>query len=946
MGISGIKDEQKYLQQGLTKSEVRERVKAGLVNGDCNVKTKSIGSIIFTNVFTLFNGVNVFLAVCIAMVHSYKNLMFMGVVLWNILIGVVQEIRSKRVIDKLSLLSAPHANVIRDGEQTDIQVEDIVMDDIMYLKNGNQICADSIIVAGECQVNESLLTGEADPVYKKKGDEILSGSFIISGSVKARVIHVGKENYVNRIVGKAKYIKKPNSEIYKSIRAIIKMVTIALAPIAILLYLNQLDMGQSLSEAVVATVAAVIGMIPSGLVLLTSVVLAVSVIRMGRQNTLVQEMYCIETLAHVDVLCLDKTGTITEGTMIVEEVVAVDDDYTVEAIGELLKVYTSALDDNNPTFEAVLEYSSSFETVEGKYKIVDKEGFSSATKRSRVTFEEEGAFYLGALEFIAPDCDSRIKEQVSAYSAKGLRVLTLAHAALKNESGNKPCSKALDNDVEIVAFIIISDKIRAEARDTLMYFRNQGVALKVISGDNPVTVSNIAGKAGLYDADNCIDASTLLTEEEVKEAALKYSVFGRVSPNQKLIIVNALQEAGHTVAMTGDGVNDVMALKEADCSIAMESGSDAARNVSQLVLLDSNFAHMPSIMAEGRKTINNIQRSAALYISKTIYATILAIIFVFVPFSYPFQPIQLTLINALCIGLPSLVLALEPNVNRVKGSFLGNVLRMAIPGGLLAVTNVMLAEILGFALLATAEQRGTMAVYGLALAAAVQLYKVCLPFNKIRSFMFSVLVAVFCIAALFFKGFFGLWHIRYYHWIVIVAIAAGSFILHMVYSVLVETLLGTTPNIYKVSVALCEGKRVVMVFDDVEAKDYYDVTVQMKGLRVLRADSVIFVKKGLEERIKIESVDTINNEEIACAAKCYFKYKMKKACSGSTEVESRYYKQGAAMEDVVDNPIYTVSIGEDKSDMMFNDICPDREEANNYPEGYKTRVTKRMRITF
>ena len=934
MGNNDVSREERYLCEGLSSAEVKERIKEGQVNGDCNVKTKSVGQIIFTNVFTLFNGVNVFLAICIAMVHSYKNLMFMGVVLWNILIGIVQEIRSKRVIDKLSLLSAPHANVIRDGQAEDIKVEDIVMDDIMCLKNGNQICADSIIVDGDCQVNESLLTGEADPVFKKKGDEILSGSFIVSGSVRARVIHVGTENYVNKIVGKAKYIKKPNSEIYKSIRAIIKMVTIALAPIAILLYLNQLNMEQSLVDSVVATVAAVIGMIPSGLVLLTSVVLAVSVIRLGRKNTLVQEMYCIETLAHVDVLCLDKTGTITEGTMIVEDVIPVSDKYNRGDIGELLKMYTAVLDDNNPTFEAVKEYSGSFDTPVGKYKVVDKEGFSSATKRSCVTFEKEGQYYFGALEFISPDCDESIKQSVSKYSAHGFRVLILAHAG-DNEK-----------DIEVVALVVISDKIRDEARDTLMYFRKQGVALKVISGDNPVTVSNIAKKAGLYDADNCVDASTLLTEEEVKEAALKYSVFGRVSPNQKLIIVNALQEAGHTVAMTGDGVNDVMALKEADCSIAMESGSDAARNVSQLVLLDSNFAHMPAIVAEGRKTINNIQRSAALYIYKTIYATILAVLFVFLPFSYPFEPIQLTLISSLGIGLPSLILALEPNVNRVKGSFLGNVLRMAIPGGLLAVTNIMLAEIFGYILGATAGQRSTMAVYGLALAACMQLYKVCLPFNRIRSFMFSVLVAIFCVVSLFFKGFFGLEHIRYYHWIVIVAMAVGSFILHIIYSVFVEIALGTTPNIYKVSVALCEGERIIMVYDDVESKDYYDVVVQMKGLRVLKADSVIFIKKGTEGHIRIESIDPIRNQEIACAAKCYFKQKMKKATSGSVSVESRYYEPGADVEDVIDNPIYTVSIGEDKSDMVFENQCPDMEDCKEHIDGYKTRISRKTRITF
>lgn len=937
MKMNELRDEERYIQNGLSVEQVKDRVKIGQVNGDCNVKTKSVGQIIFTNVFTLFNGVNIFLAVCVAMVHSYKNLLFMGVVLWNILIGVVQEIRSKRVIDKLSLLSAPHVTVIRDSEIKAIRVEDIVMDDIMCLKNGNQICADSIIVEGDCQVNESLLTGEADPVYKKTGDEILSGSFLVSGSAKARVIHVGNENYVNKIVGKAKYIKKPNSEIYKSIRAIIKMVTIALAPVAVLLYLNQLKMEQSFADSIVSTVAAVIGMIPSGLVLLTSVVLAVSVIRLGRQKTLVQEMYCIETLAHVDVLCLDKTGTITEGTMVVEDVIPVSGRLNKGEIGELLKAYTSVLDDNNPTFEAVKKYSDSFESVKDKYSVINREGFSSATKRSSVAFHKEGTYYLGALEFIEPNCDIKIKDIVGEYSSRGLRVLTLAHATSDSKE---------NENVEIIALIAISDKIRDEARDTLTYFRNQGVALKVISGDNPVTVSNIAKKAGLYDADNCVDASTLITDDEVKTAALKYSVFGRVSPNQKLLIVNALQEAGHTVAMTGDGVNDVMALKEADCSIAMESGSDAARNVSQLVLLDSNFAHMPAIVAEGRKTINNIQRSAALYIYKTIYATILAVLFMFMPFSYPFEPIQLTLISSLGIGLPSLILALEPNVNRVKGSFLGNVLRMAIPGGLLAVTNIMIAEILGYILGATPDQRATMAVYGLALAACMQLYKVCLPFNKIRSFMFSVLIAIFCVASVFFKDFFSLEHIRYYHWFIMGGIAVASPILHMLYSVVIETVLGTTPNIYKVLVAHCEGERIVMVDDDVDAKDYYDVTVQMKGLRVLRADSVVFIKKGISSQIRVESTDPIRNQEIVCAAKYFFKQNDNKASSGFVTVESRFYSPEQDVEDVVDNPLYTVSIGEDRSDMVFEGECPDMEANKEHIAGYKARVSKKTRITF
>lgn len=927
--MSDIKD----TGTGLTSAQVKDRVKQGLVNDNCSVKTKSVGQIIFTNVFTLFNGVNLFLAVCVALVHSYKNMMFMGVVLWNILIGVVQEIRSKRVIDKLSLLSAPHARVMRDGEEKEITLEEIVLDDVVCIRNGNQVCADSIIIEGECQVNESLLTGEADPVYKKAGDEILSGSFLVSGSVKAQVIHVGKDNYVNKIVGKAKYIKKPHSEILKSIKTIIKIVTIALAPIAGLLFYNQIRMDRTLAEAVVATVAAVIGMIPSGLVLLISVVLAVSVIRLGKQKVLVQELFCIETLARVDVLCLDKTGTITEGTMIVEDVIPVNDlnckgveikkeALTKGEIGELLKAYTAVLDDNNPTFEAVKNFAEPFQVMEGSYKVIEKEGFSSAKKRSSVTFEQEGVYYLGALEFIASDCPKEIQNKVAEYSAKGLRVLVLA------------------KDTDIEALILVSDKIRDEAKETLTYFRNQGVNLKVISGDNPVTVANIAKKAGLFDADNYIDASTLLTDEEVKEAALKYSVFGRVTPNQKLLIVDALKCAGHTVAMTGDGVNDVMALKEADCSIAMESGSDAARNVSQIVLLDSNFAHMPAIVAEGRKTINNIQRSAALYLNKTIYSTLLAVLFMFLPVNYPFQPIQLTLIGALSIGLPSLILALEPNINRIKGSFLGNVLRMAIPGGLLVVTNVILAEILGFITDANDEQLCTMAVYALAIASAIQLFKVCKPFNQIRRIMYITFVLIFVFAAIFIKNFFSLVPIRYYHWIAMGIIAIAAIVLYVIYSIFVEMAMGTTPNIYKVHVTYCEGKRILLVLDDVEKKDYQDVTVQMKGLKVLGADSVMFVKSHSDKKIRIEASDAIGNEEIVCAA-AYYKKKISKAkYVDEVFVETVSNNGKTDVFDESDIEVHRVLSGDSRSDMYIAD------EGDSDAILYTPRMVKRIRLTF
>lgn len=893
---------------GLSSEQVKDRIEKGLINGNCSVKTKSIKQIIGGNVFTLFNGINLFLAICVILVGSYKNIMFMGVVFWNIIIGVVQEIRSKKVIDKLSLLSAPLATVIRDDKENKIALEEIVLDDIMVIKNGNEICADAVIVEGECQVNESLLTGEADPIFKTVGDEILSGSFVVSGSIRAQVVHVGKDNYVNQIVSKAKYIKKPYSEMLSSIKLIIKIVSIALAPIAGLLFLNQLNMGRDFDEAVVATVAAVIGMIPSGLVLLISVVLAVSVVKLGQQKVLVQELFCIENLARVDMLCLDKTGTITEGTMNVENMVPLCNSISREDILEILKAYTDALDDNNPTFEAVRAFANTYKDFKGKYEVVAKTGFSSASKKSMVAFKNEGNFYLGAQQFVSPDCHIDIKNKVEEYSAMGLRVLLLA----KEETP--------------YALLVISDKIRAEAKDTLKYFKNQGVKLKVISGDDVKTVSYIAKKAGLEDYANCVDASTLESEEAVREAAVKYSIFGRVTPAQKLILVEALKDNGHTVAMTGDGVNDVMALKEADCSIAMESGSDAARNVSQIVLLDSNFAHMPSIVAEGRRCINNIQRSASLYINKTIYSTLLAIIFLFVKFDYPFQPIQLTLIGSLSIGLPSLILALEPNVNRVKGSFIGNVARMAIPGGLLVVTSIMAGEIFSFITGADRAQASTMAVYSLAIASAIMLYKVCMPFNKIRRIMYVTFVSIFVVAAIFFKDFFSLVQIRYYQWIAMGIIAFGGMILYMLYTILVEKLMGTTPNIYKVHTAFCNGKKVMMVLDDVDAKDYCDVTVQMKGLKVLRADCVIFIKDVMEDKVVIGASDDISYEGIACAAAYLRKIKKK------TNIDELIV--------VADNVTYSLLEGNEKGEMII------KSHKESEKKAFKPRLIKRLRLTF
>ena len=872
--------------QGLSKREVEERRKRGLINGNFSVKTKSIGQIIYSNTFTLFNFINIFLAGCLIMVHSYKNMLFLGVVFWNILIGVVQEIRSKRVIDKLSLLSEPVVKVLREGKFCDIRIEDLVLDDIFSLKNGNQICTDAVIIEGECEINESFLTGESEPVCKKTGDEVLSGSFIISGNVLAKAVHVGKDNYVNKITGQAKYLKKPNSEMLKSIKAIIKFISIALIPLTCLLFFNQVRIDENtFSDAVVSTVAAVIGMIPSGLVLLTSVVLAVSVIRLGQKNTLVQELYCIETLARVDTLCLDKTGTITEGVMDVEGVEIIDEKFSADQIDEMIYFFTNGLNDDNPTFQALKEYSDKLyekrqEILEKKvkdYQVKKKISFSSDKKWSLVDFENQGTYVLGALEFVFQKRNENLKEYASRFARDGVRVLVLAH------SENHCKEKNLPEGLKACAFVLLTDRIRKSAPETLQYFKNQGVNIKIISGDNPETVSNIAKRSGVLFPEKYVDASVLVTDEDIKNAAEQYTVFGRVTPMQKLKLVQALKEKGHTVAMTGDGVNDVMALKEADCSIAMQSGSDAARNVSQLVLMDSDFASMPDIVAEGRRTINNIQRSAALYLTKTIYSAILALIFIFLKAGYPFQPIQLTLLGSLAIGIPSFILAMEPNLNRVKGKFLMNVLKLAVPGGLIVITNVMAAEIFGRLFRIQEEEIQTLAFLGLAIASLVELFKVCKPFNKLRVVMCSVIISVFIVMVVFFGRFFEIISLSFGSAVFLGIILVTTPMLHKVYSVAIDKLLGNTPNVYDIYLVCIRRKNsfenIVLVDEEVDKKDYMEVASQMMGLKVLKAQKIAYINRECQRGdIHADYADKKrDNDVLAAAAEFYVRKRVRKA---------------------------------------------------------------------
>ncbi len=671
-------EEKKKEQIGLTSKQVEERKNKNLVNADTTLPTKSIKQIIKENFITLFNILNLLLAFSIFAVGSYKNMFFLLVVIINTAISTVQEIHSKRMVDKLAVLASAKAKVIRDGKKEEISIYELVVDDIVELETGNQVATDSIIEEGFVEVDESFLTGEADTLYKQKGDSIFSGSIILSGKCRAKVVHVGEENYAAKISKGAKYVKKVNSEMMQTLKKIIKILTFAIIPIGVLLFSNQyFVLNSSMQEAVVKTVAAMIGMIPEGLVLLTSTVLAVSVIRLSKRKVLVQELYCIETLARVDTLCLDKTGTLTEGKMEVKDYLPIVNEKEFENIVANLAFAST---DSNSTMLAIKDKFSKRKEIWKAEEII---AFSSKTKWSGVTFKEKGTYILGAPEIILGKEIENYKSEVIE-KAKEFRVLVIIHTT---ENLNKQ-EKQLPHNIEIVGFLYLKDKVRKEAKETLKYFKEQGVDIKIISGDNPVTVSQIAKQVEMKDFENYIDASTIKTEEELKKAVSNYSIFGRVTPSQKKEIILALKEQGRSVAMTGDGVNDVLALKEADCSIAMANGSDATKNVAQLILLDSNFASMPQVVLEGRRSINNLERSASLFLVKTIYSTILALLFLLWQKEYPFMPIQLSLISMVTIGIPSFLLALEPNKDRIQGNFLKNILRKALPTAFTVICSI------------------------------------------------------------------------------------------------------------------------------------------------------------------------------------------------------------------------------------------------------------------
>ena len=738
-------------KKGLTSQQVQEHYLHGWTNKAVDPPSKTTKEIVYENVFTYFNLIFVVLAVLLCLVGSFRNLTFLPVIIANTLIGIIQEIRAKQVLDKLTMLNAPKALVVRNGKKTEINAEELVLDDIVIFKAGDQVCADAEVCAGEVQVNESLLTGESDEITKRSGSKLMSGSFIVSGQCHARLDKVGKDSYISKLTLQAKEMQsKEQSEMIRSLDKLVKWVGIAIIPIGIVLFSQAFFFQHDgFRESVISMIAAVIGMIPEGLYLLASVALAVSSMRLAQKKVLLHDMKCIETLARVDVLCVDKTGTITENTMRVKELIKTEK-YDEEENGPLPMLvgdFAAAMTKDNITMKAVKEYF----TAATERKAISKTGFSSATKYSSVTFED-GRYVLGAPEFVLKEKYNQYEEEILKYASSGARVLVFGYYDQEIDG------KVLEHGITPYGFILLENPIREAAEETFTYFAEQGVEVKVISGDNPVTVSRIAKRAGIKNAENFIDASELKDEASLRKAVLEHTVFGRVTPNQKRKFVRILQEAGHTVAMTGDGVNDVLALKDADCSIAMASGSDAAAQASQLVLLESDFSCMPQVVLEGRRVVNNIERSASLFLVKNIFSFLLSVASVVFMFTYPLEPSQISLISMFTIGVPAFFLALEPNKNRIEGRFLPNVLLKALPAALTDALAVAALTIFGRTFDVNGTDISTAATMLLAIVGFMILYKISEPMNKIRAGILSGCIVGLLFCSIYLKDLFAITH--------------------------------------------------------------------------------------------------------------------------------------------------------------------------------------------
>ncbi|MFD2305207.1 cation-translocating P-type ATPase [Enterococcus termitis] len=731
--------------KGLSDQEVQQLYAEGKYNKEVEDLSRTTKQIILDNSLTLFNFINLFLAVAVFAVGYPKNALFFWIIIINTAIGVFQEIHAKRTIDKLSIVNKTEATALRQGQLTKIFQDEIVLGDVLVLTLGNQVPSDGLVLHGEgMEVDESLLTGESDKITKMSGDKIMSGSFITSGLGFVKITAVGEDNFVSKLSKEAKTEKKSTSELMNSLNLLIKGLTFAIVPIGLLLFWSQYQSTQSFPKTVLGVSGALISMIPEGLMLLTSVAFAVGAANLARKQTLIQRLACIETLARVDTICLDKTGTITDGSLSFKELIPLAG-FPASEIERAMSEMMAALSDQNATAKVLRKH---FPLKETEWTVSETIPFSSDRKWSGVSFKEKGSFVMGAPEFIYSELPEELRERLAPYNEQGDRVLILIHS-------NEPLtSPVLPQEKETVAIFVIADTLRENAVDTFSYFAKQDVTLKVISGDNPITVSQIAKQAGIAGAENFVDMSKLTDTENFNELVEKTTVFGRVTPYQKRELIQALKENGHTTCMTGDGVNDILSLREADVSVAMASGSDAARAVSDVVLLNSDFSSMIQVLNEGRRVINNIERVASMYMVKTIYSAILAVTFIFLFLPYPFAPLQLTPINTLTVGIPSFILALEPNYQRIKGHFLTNILRISVPGALTVVFNILVLQLAGIWFDLSHQDVSTMCVLLTGCVGFQVLLRAARPLDLKKKIMIGLLLTAFLICFLFFGDFF------------------------------------------------------------------------------------------------------------------------------------------------------------------------------------------------
>lgn len=752
--------------EGLSKNEVQERIKEEKVNKSNNDKLKTNWQIIRDNVFTLFNLYNLIIAIALVMVKAYTNTFFFAIIVVNVLIGIIQEIHGRNLVKKLSILTASKTTVIRDGKQIEIEIDEVVLGDTILLKQGDQIPSDSYVIQGEVEVNESLLTGESDSIVKRYEDKLLSGSYIVSGKCYAIVEKVGDDNFASQILSATKQEKENNSELLNSMKKVTKFTSFVIIPVGIILFIQAFYFREAtIAQAVVATSAALLGMLPKGLVLLITIALESGVIKLAKKEVLVQESYSIEALAHIDTICLDKTGTITNGKMSVSEIEIYNEKILPKPFNNMMEAFVNGMDDTNSTFKAMKEHFDGTTTYEKLCNV----SFSSERKWSSISFKEEGSIIVGAPEKLFAKSDKEMPEKIVELQKNGKRILGVAYSKEEISEDRLP-------NLEVVAIITLEDPLRKNAKEMLGYFKDQGIDVKIISGDNPLTVSNIAKRAGLKDYESYIDLSKISTDAEIVNLVDRYSIFARVLPHQKSIIVKALQAKGHKVAMTGDGVNDVIALRESDCSITLPDASDAAKQVSKIVLLNPDFSVLKDVLMEGRRVVNNITKVARIFFIKTIYSVLLSLLCIVTNMEFPFIPIQITLIDLIIEGYTSFFITFEKNKTPVTGSFLVKALTNALPFAIAIMFNIIILTIAGKIIQIPQNQLTTMMYILIGFVSILAVEEVCRPFNKMRIFLFVTTAVGFFTAVLIFNNLLKLSALTGAEIIVIIVLAIISYL--------------------------------------------------------------------------------------------------------------------------------------------------------------------------